>query len=117
MLSAAVEVDLEDLGHGLWIFLVLFYSAIAGAACLVTGLGCWFASRAVRGSTFARVGLLVLGSIEFVAQIFALPPVFEGTFTVLNLLPAAALVAQATVYLIASRRNGTDPSQPDHLPA
>jgi len=116
MLSATLEVDLEDLLNGLLIFLVLFYAAIAAAACLVAGLGCWCAYRAARGSTSANVGLLVLGSIEIVVQVLALPPLFDGSFSVLNLLPAVALGAQAAVYLIAWRRNGTGPPQPDHVP-
>lgn len=116
MLSVTTEVDLEDLLDGLLIFLLLFYVVIAAAACVVAGLGCWCAYRAARGSTSAQVGLVVLGSIEFVVQVFALPPVFDGTFSVLNVLPAVALVAQAAVYLITWRRNGTGPPQPDHVP-
>ncbi len=91
---------------GLLLIFLLFLLGVAAAHVAIVGMGCLWALRAGRGTQGALVGFLLVGIVEVLYVIVAVPSLFRGEpnyYFASALLP---LGAQVTLYLGARRGSG-----------
>ncbi len=100
-MTLAEVVQLTD---GQVVFLILILLLLLGVVvlcCAAVVLGGVWAYRAGQGSSRARQGLIVVGSLEVVALLLPLVGRFGGGFDFLMLGP---LAAQGALFLLGRRR-------------